>query len=114
LLEYLLLRFFIGGLIVSSFAVLGDIFRPRSFAGLLGGAPSVALASIYLTVHREGSAFATIEACSMIFGAIALIICAYVLSQFVVRYQLKASGMAFVVCGVWSVSAAVLWVVALK
>ena len=28
------LRFLIGGAFVSVFAVLGDIFRPKSFAGL--------------------------------------------------------------------------------
>jgi len=30
----LILRFLIGGTFVSLFAILGDIFRPKSFAGL--------------------------------------------------------------------------------
>src|SRR4051794_26826017 len=44
-MEYVI-RFFIGGLIVSIFAALGDIFRPKSFAGLFDAAPSVALATL--------------------------------------------------------------------
>ena len=44
-MKELLVRFVIGGLAVSSFAVVGDIFKPKSFAGLFGAAPSVALAT---------------------------------------------------------------------
>jgi hypothetical protein len=33
-------RFIVGGLIVSLFAVLGDVLKPRSFAGLFAAAPS--------------------------------------------------------------------------
>jgi len=45
----ILLRFLIGGLVVSVFAVISDIVKPKSFAGLFGAAPSVALATIGLT-----------------------------------------------------------------
>ena len=37
--EYLV-RFLVGGVVVSAFAMLGDILRPKSFAGLFGAAPS--------------------------------------------------------------------------
>ena len=40
------LRFIVGGAMVSAFATLGDMLRPRSFAGLWGAAPSVALATL--------------------------------------------------------------------
>jgi hypothetical protein len=46
----LLERFLLGGLIISAFAVVGDILRPRGFAGLFGAAPSVALATLTLTM----------------------------------------------------------------
>jgi hypothetical protein len=65
------LRFLIGGAVVSFFAVLGEIFRPKSFAGLFGAAPSIALATLGLTIAHDGKAYAAIEARSMIFGAIA-------------------------------------------
>ena len=38
MLEYLL-RFIVGGVAVSAFAALGDMLRPKSFAGLFGAAP---------------------------------------------------------------------------
>jgi hypothetical protein len=38
-------RFLVGGILVSAFAMLGDILRPKSFAGLFGAAPSVALST---------------------------------------------------------------------
>jgi hypothetical protein len=84
------IRFFVGGLIVSAFAVLGDILRPKSFAGLFGAAPSAALATLTLALAKEGSAYVAIEGRSMILGAIAL--CAYcvLVCQLLMRFRLPA------------------------
>lgn len=71
MLEYLL-RFIAGGIAVSAFAVLGDILRPKSFAGLFGAAPSIALATILITVSQKGAPFVAAESRSMIVGAFAL------------------------------------------
>jgi hypothetical protein len=65
-------RFLIGGLVVSAFAILGDAVRPKSFAGLFGAAPSVALASLGLTIFQKGAAVAAAETGSMVWGAVAL------------------------------------------
>ena len=43
-------RFLIGGLAVSVFALLGDMLRPKTFAGLFGAAPFVALATLGIAV----------------------------------------------------------------
>jgi hypothetical protein len=48
----IIIRFIVGGLVVSTFAVLGDILRPKSFAGLFGAAPSIALATLGLTIRQ--------------------------------------------------------------
>jgi hypothetical protein len=48
-LEYII-RFPAGGIVVSAFALLGDILRPKSFAGLFGAAPSVALVTLGLAL----------------------------------------------------------------
>lgn len=40
----------LGSLIVSAFAVVGDVLRSKGFAGLFGAAPSVALATLSLTL----------------------------------------------------------------
>ncbi len=37
----ILYRFLIGGLVVSAFALIGDLLKPKSFAGLFGAAPSI-------------------------------------------------------------------------
>ena len=42
------IRFLVGGVVVSFFAMLGDVLNPKSFAGLFSAAPSVALATIAL------------------------------------------------------------------
>ena len=71
MLEYLL-RFLAGGVGVSVFAVLGDVFRPKSFAGLFGAAPSIALATILISLSQKGAPFVAAEGRSMIVGAFAL------------------------------------------
>jgi uncharacterized membrane protein (GlpM family) len=68
----ILIRFMIGGLVVSVFALTSDLLKPPSFAGLFGAAPSVALATLSLTVAKDGSSYAAKEAHSMMAGAIGL------------------------------------------
>lgn len=72
-----LARFLLGGFIVSAFAMLSDILRPKSFAGLFGAAPSVALATLGLTFATKGGTDASLDGRSMLAGAVAL--CAYCL-----------------------------------
>jgi hypothetical protein len=55
------IRFLIGGLVVSLFSSLGDVLRPKSFAGLFGAAPSIALATIGLTIEQNGKTYAAVE-----------------------------------------------------
>jgi len=71
-MKEILVRFLIGGVAVSVFAVLGDIFKPKSFAGLFGAAPSVALATLSLTIMKDGSQYVAVETTSMMAGSIAL------------------------------------------
>ena len=59
-MEYLI-RFLAGGIVVSAFAVLGDVLRPKSFAGLFGAAPSVALATLSLALWKEGGDYVSID-----------------------------------------------------
>jgi hypothetical protein len=69
-----IVRFLAGGLIVSVFAILGDVLRPKSFAGLFGAAPSVALATLTLAFLKQGDAYVAHESRSMILGALAMIL----------------------------------------
>ncbi len=83
-------RFLIGGLVVSAFAILGDAVRPKSFAGLFGAAPSVALASLGLTIFQKGAAVAGVETRSMVWGAVALFGYSVVVCLLLMRRRWKA------------------------
>lgn len=61
-MKEILLRALVGGAVVSAFAMLGDLLKPKSFAGLFGAAPSVALATLVLTVIKDGKGYASLEA----------------------------------------------------
>jgi hypothetical protein len=69
--EYVI-RFFIGGFAVSTFALLADVFSPQSFAGLFSAAPSVALATLAVAFWKDGPSYAALEGRSMMMGSLAL------------------------------------------
>jgi uncharacterized membrane protein (GlpM family) len=97
----LCIRFVVGGALVSLFALLGDTFSPKSFAGLFAGAPSVALASLVLTLHRNGAAYAALEARSMVLGAAAFVVYSACLSAFLHRRRLPPALAAAVWLPLW-------------
>jgi hypothetical protein len=84
-----LVRFIIGGAIVSAFAIIGDVLKPKSFAGLFGAAPSVALATLALTVMSDGTSYAATEGRSMMAGAIAFFVYASLVSHIMMRYKFR-------------------------
>ena len=71
--EYLV-RFLAGGIVVSAFAMLADVLKPKSFAGLFGAAPCVALAALGVAIYGHGASYTTSQSFSMMVGAIALTI----------------------------------------
>src|ERR1051326_5094347 len=81
----ILARFLVGGAVVSLFAIIGDLLRPKSFAGIFGAAPSVALATLGLTVATHGGAYAALEGRSMMVGAVALLVYSAVLARLLLR-----------------------------
>lgn len=66
-------RFVLGGAVVSLFAALGSAFKPKTFAGLFGSAPTVALGSLALAFKDHGSLEVTTLARSMAIAAPALL-----------------------------------------
>jgi hypothetical protein len=113
-LKELLIRFVIGGVVVSVFALLGDLFRPKSFAGLFGAAPSVALATLSLTIAASGRGYASSEGRSMVAGAIALFIYASLASRVMMSYKSRALLTTIVLMPVWFASAFALWLIWLR
>jgi uncharacterized protein DUF3147 len=99
-LEYLI-RFVAGGIVVSTFAVLGDMLRPKSFAGLFSAAPSVALATLALTLYKEGGEYAAVEGRSMILGSIALGAYSFCVCQLLIRFRWSALTASVTAVPVW-------------
>ena len=103
------LRFLIGGVVVSTFAVVGDVFKPKSFAGLFGAAPSVALATLGLTLGAEGAAYAATEARSMMAGAVAFFAYSSCISYILMRYKPKTLFVTICAIPLWLGVAFGLW-----
>jgi hypothetical protein len=102
--EYVV-RFLAGGIVVSAFAMLGDMLRPKSFAGLFGAAPSVALATLGIAVYRHGAGYAAEQAWAMTAGAVALAVYGVVVCQLLIRARLRAAPATLLSLVVWLVVA---------
>ncbi|MGA9586577.1 MAG: DUF3147 family protein [Terracidiphilus sp.] len=107
----LLARFLIGGVIVSFFAVLAEMFRPKSFAGLFGAAPSIALATLGITIAQYGKAYAAIESRSMICGAIPFLLYAACVSWMLIHLKPRALAATVFLMPVWFGASFALWLV---
>jgi uncharacterized membrane protein (GlpM family) len=105
----ILIRFALGGVVVSLFAVLGDLVKPKSFAGIFGAAPSVALATIVLTVTKQGRPYVSVEARSMILGAIAFLVYACVVMRILRTGKWSALPVTGCALLLWAASAFALW-----
>jgi Protein of unknown function (DUF3147) len=105
----LTIRFFIGGAAVTLFALLGDLFKPKSFAGLFGAAPSIALASLALAFAKHGSAYAAIESKSMIGGAVAFFLYSQLVSWLLVRYKMPSIAISTAALLLWFAVSFAIW-----
>jgi hypothetical protein len=110
-LSEVIIRFFIGGLVVSAFSLISDLLKPKTFAGLFGAAPSIALATLGLTVLKQGPRYAAIEAHSMILGSMALFAYAAATSYVILRFQFPAVRVMTVGLFFWLGVASGLWYV---
>jgi hypothetical protein len=103
-LEYLS-RFIVGGVAVSAFAALGDMLRPKSFAGLFGAAPSIALATILITIAQKGAPFVAVEGRSMIVGAFALAAYSWIVCVLLKKFTMSSWTATTLALVVWFVVA---------
>jgi phosphoglycerol transferase MdoB-like AlkP superfamily enzyme len=102
--EYIV-RFLVGGAVVSAFSMLGDILRPKTFAGLFGAAPSVALATLGIAVYRHGADYAAQQSWAMTAGAIALVVYSVFVCQLLIRAWLRAAPATLLSLVVWLIVA---------
>jgi len=78
----------IGGCAVVVFSLLGQAGHPKRFSGLFAAAPSVALASLALTVMTKGAGGAVHYAQGMLIGSAGML--AYCLSSLYLIERLRA------------------------
>ena len=114
MISELVLRFLIGGVVVTAFSVLGDLFRPKSFGGIFAAAPSVALATLGLAVAKHGGDYGALEGRSMILGAIALCVYAQLSSWLLLHFRFHALAVTVASLIVWGGVAFGLWALWLR
>ncbi len=105
----IMIRFVLGGALVSTFSLIADVVKPKSFAGLFGGAPSVALATLLLTASKDGGNYAAMEARSMALGAAAFVVCACVMARLFLHRKARPVLAICTSVSVWLVTAFGLW-----
>lgn len=107
-----LLKGLAGGTLVVVFALIGEVIRPRSLAGITSGAPSVAAAGLTVTVLTSGVVSAYNQSLAMIAGAVGLVAWCLVGTEAVKRFGgLKGSVTATTV---WVVAAFTSWALLLR
>ena len=99
---------------MSAFALLGGLFKPTSFAGLFGAAPSVALATLTLAISKDGKAYASLECRSMIAGAVALCVYSMLVSQLLAKFRMSALSATLSSTVLWFLTAFGLWRILLR
>lgn len=110
----ILFRFLVGGAVVSAFAAVGGLFKPKSFAGLFGAAPSVAIATLGLTVVSSGRLYAAMEARSMVAGAVAFLIYTACACWVMARLEWRALVATTALIPLWLATALGLWFIILR
>lgn len=98
--EYIL-RFLVGGAVVSFFAVLAEMLRPKSFAGLFSAAPSIALATIGITIARHGAQYAATESRAMPLAAVGFFCYSSACAWLLMRKKVRALAATAALLPVW-------------
>lgn len=99
----LVLRALAGGTLVVCFALVSEVLKPKAFAGLFSSAPSVACASLALTIVFETAAKARQESVGMVLGGVAMVAACVVAVVAVPRA--KALATSALACVTWGIVA---------
>jgi hypothetical protein len=101
------LKALFGGTLVIAFSGLGDVLKPKAFAGLFGAAPSVAVASLFVTVMTSGAAKAAVSSRGMVAGAVGMV--AYCVAASALVRRFGALGGSVLAYFAWFVTAVAAW-----
>jgi uncharacterized membrane protein (GlpM family) len=105
----ILLRFALGGAIVSAFAVAGELLQPKTFSGLFGAAPSVAIATLGIAFATRAGEYAGIEARSMLIGCAALFVYSATCAATIQHERMPVWLGAVLAWAVWAAVAFAVW-----
>lgn len=108
----IVVRALLGGALVVGFSLLGEMLRPKSFAGIFAAAPSIALASLVVVGLSKGTGALTAAGLGMVLGAVVLLIALLVGIDAIKRFGGLTGSLA--VIGVWLAGAAGLYVLAFR
>src|SRR5436305_176996 len=97
-----------GGSFVVAFALIGEVLKPKRFAGLFSAAPSVALANLLVIVVAKGHHDAIANSWGMVVGAVAFCLAALAGVPAVRRFRSLPGSV--VTCAIWLALAAVAYV----
>ena len=97
-----------GGLLVVVFALVGEVLKPKRFAGLFGAAPSVALANLAVISLVEGVGASRVSSIGMISGGAAMVLCCLVGVPTVRRFGALAGSV--LMWGAWLVAGGAIYV----
>jgi len=109
LVNDLVLRFALGGIAVSLFSALAELFKPKTFSGLFGAAPAVALVSLAIAFEQRGEAIVREHALGMVCGGAGFLAYACACVFITERKQVPVWAGAAVCWAVWFLVAAVAW-----
>jgi uncharacterized membrane protein (GlpM family) len=98
-----------GGVFVVLFALVAEVLKPKTFSGLFGAAPSVALASLLVAALTRGPASVQADAFGMLIGVAGMI--AYCVAATVLVQRLGALAGSLLAWGAWFVAAVGLYAV---
>jgi hypothetical protein len=108
----ILLKGLVGGTFVVLFALMGEVIRPRSLAGLTSSAPSIATASLLVALLTSGALMAFDLSLGMIAGAVGLVVWCPVGVKTVDR--LRSVRGALVATVAWFAAVVILWALFLR
>jgi hypothetical protein len=110
----LLLRFALGGAIVSVFAVVAEVIRPKTLAGIFGASPSIGVATLAIACFQRGGVYVATEGRSMLAGSVCLIAYAATATLIIGRERVPVWLVSVALWCEWAVLAFGIWWVALR
>ena len=90
----LALRAVLAGALVVVFSLIGELTRPKAFSGLFAAAPSVATASLAVTLGFDTVARARSETVGMVLGGLGMAVCCLVASAAIPRLRAVIGSLA--------------------